>query len=131
MFKHSAFIENTPDMREWLESIGYELFKQGHVNENILYTEKNGIYFTSILGFNSLFPKMVDCRSNPQLFKAITAMREDSDVFQWFTDGKYWFYSLSDDFKNFGRIRPKGATNVMDSKDFHKATLEELKEHFK
>lgn len=123
MFKYSAFIENTPDMREWLESIGYELFKQGNVNEDILYTEKNGIYFTSILGFNSLFPKMVDCRSNPRLFKAITAIREDSDYMQWFYNSYDEKFELSDvpDIKVWGLY----ATQL------RKSTLEELKEHFK
>ena len=60
------------------------------------------------------------------LFLAIAALRDDTDKFQWFTDGDLWF-KCGDEVCNetieyylneYGR-------------KIHKATVDELIEHFK
>lgn len=143
-FKYSAFIENTPEMREWLRSIGY---CTKCVENDILFTTTRGEYaFLSNRnkGFLENDDSVLDCRSNPQLFKALTAVREDIDYMQWFvcdfenklipTEPMY----LSDK-KCFNGILIPYHKNLLLHEDgfhigsggFHKATLTELQEHFK
>ena len=52
-----------------------------------------------------------------ELFLAIPALRDDTDKYQWFTDGDLWF-KCGDEVCNEGR-------------KIHKATVNELIEHFK
>ena len=68
----------------------------------------------------------VDCGTNEELFLAIAALRDDTDKNQWFTDGDLWFKcgdgvcneTIEYYFNKYGR-------------KIHKATVEELIEHFK
>jgi hypothetical protein len=60
---------------------------------------------------------LVDCGANEELFLAIAALRDDTDKYQWFTDGDLWF-KCGDEVCNEGR-------------KIHKATVNELIEHFK
>ena len=62
----------------------------------------------------------IDCRNNPQLFRAVTAMRDDSDMWQYFTNGVKLILFDGDDFNEF----------YIKMNYYRKATLEELKEHF-
>ena len=90
-FKYSAFIENTPEMREWLESIGYEVVKKEDLQDRDIIRTGYPKGNIAIMYYNYHVPYLlsyakdiIDCRSNPQLFKAITAVRDDSDKDQWF-----------------------------------------------
>ena len=67
------------------------------------------------------FENSIDCGTNEELFLAIAALRDDSDNLQWFTDGNgYWQLCI-------GKFRyPNLAYEKV-----HKATVEELIEHFK
>lgn len=132
-FKYSAFIENTPEMREWLEKIGYTVLRF-FLNGKYLYakqctwsskdrTWKEPYYYTS----NDMNSNYIDCRSNPQLFKALTAVREDSDYMQWFVEDvnkeiyeEDWMLCTSVHFPNH---------EYYDT-SFHKANLIELIKHF-
>ena len=69
-------------------------------------------------------PKYVDCGENEELFLAIAALRDDSDIHQLFTDGIRWELCGVDNasYDGFGN-RYKSV--------FHKATVEELINHFK
>ena len=40
---------------------------------------------------SALCGKFVDCGTNEELFLAIAALRDDTDKYQWFTDGDLWF----------------------------------------
>lgn len=137
-YLHSAFIENTPDMREWLESIGYEKHIYFSNNTKYIYTEPELCKYFSIVSKLKKFlsDRCIDCTGNPQLFKAITAMREDSDKEQWFTDGKEFILCDREDWIDMISCLCSGGHYNYDrngelSKDFYKATLEELIEHFK
>lgn len=75
---------------------------------------------------SALCGKFVDCGTNEELFLAIAALRDDTDKYQWFTDGDLWF-KCGDEVCNetieyylnkYGR-------------KIHKATVNELIEHFK
>lgn len=57
----------------------------------------------------------IDCGENKELFLAVSALREDSDYRQWFTNGEDWFCSSE--------------TKISDN-SWRKATLEELIEYF-
>ena len=70
---------------------------------------------------------MIDCGTNEELFFAVAALRDDSDKFQYFTNGVFWIkcsqlelkHELDNNYEEFCVA------------DFHKATVQELIEHFK
>ena len=69
-------------------------------------------------------PSYIDCGKNEDLFLAIAALRGDSDIHQLFTDGIRWELCGVDNASYEGfRNRYKSV--------FHKATVEELINHFK
>ena len=69
----------------------------------------------------------IDCGTNEELFFAIASLRDDSDKFQYFTNGVFWIkcsqlelkHELDNNYEEFCVA------------DFHKVTVEELIEHFK
>ena len=72
----------------------------------------------------------IDCGTNEELFLAIAALRDDSDVYQYFVNEKGMFV-----FCNQSELK-----HVIDNSEdwwdysvseFHKATVAELIEHFK
>ncbi len=69
-------------------------------------------------------PHCIDCGENIALFLAIAALRDDSDYRQWFTYGEKWIQNKQNDIE----VIRYGAGNPI---NFHKATVEELIEHFK
>lgn len=119
-FKYSAFIENTPEMREWLEKLGYK----GYAGDHEFIIASDGHYSGTDLYMKVLYP-CVNCYSNPSLFKAVTAVREDSDKWQLFTDGVKWTLCYEESILMWRDIY-----NFPDKNLIHKATLTELKEHF-
>lgn len=151
-FKYRAFIENTPEMREWLEGIGYNIYSYNQEDKYINATcldeykfgeiEKEPIFETfNEEGLNTLY-NSINCLGNPSLFKAVTAVRDDSDMGQWFVSNekipgnyvpkpgfngnptidleKWWYYEWI--LSNLEKVS---------SHRYHKATREELIEHFK
>ena len=86
-FTTSCFIrKNTPELRKKLEELGYEL------SDHVKCRYTNEIYCYDKYCFSSFpldCPKdaMFDCGEKEQLFLALAAIREDSDEFQYFTDG--------------------------------------------
>ena len=133
-FKYSAFIENTPEMREWLKSIGW---KEKYVQDDsdIIVCASNTGMFSAIVKetqnwFESYSIECVDCRDNPDLFKAVTAIREDSDYMQWFyieglNDKEDWVISENDKFDWESDKLP------FEVYAYSKCDLSELQEYFK
>lgn len=127
MFKHSCFIENSKEAREWLESIGCceYIHPFGNDYPYLFFLSENGEYLADqIIENDPLIHEYINCLGNLPLFKALTVIRDDSDYMQWFTDGKEWQVSISDDaglaiWEKIYRTTP------------HKATKEELIEKFK
>lgn len=125
-FKYSCIGDNTKENKEHLKKVGY---KENLVDSEheLLYTQKypNGWFCNSIC--NTPIPNnIINCIGNPKLFQAVTAMRDDSDYMQWFTDGiDWWLCCFRDKFSDYIKINNKPAKN------YHKATLAELQEHFK
>ncbi len=127
-FTTPCFIrKNTEELRKKLEDIGYAA-KFSTKDHDVIYAEATfGVYFTML---SSNIPQLMnfayDCGENEALFLAIAALRDDIDKNQWFTDGYLWFEcgdEMCDEtieyyLNKYGR-------------KFHKATVEELINHFK
>lgn len=131
-FTTPCFIrKNTPELRKKLEELGYSKdYPEWTVDCSIIWA-----YQYPIKGFDTpnyviadsfdipfdkhsaLCGKFIDCGTNEELFLAIAALRDDTDKYQWFTDGDLWF-KCGDEVCNEGR-------------KIHKASVNELIEHFK
>ena len=134
-FLHSAFIENTPEARKWLESLGYEglAFFQGgkylyatsstHANAKHTWEEP---YFATTNSLNEVMSYgYINCLGNQSLFKAVTAMEDDSDYMQWYYNQYYNEWSICEQDNAFDYFKLDWMIHA------RKATLEELIEHFK
>ena len=127
-FKYSAFTENTHEMREWMEGIGIrpKIELAAHCQDELIIA-RNGYYIELPESLVLLYESdAIDCRNNPDLFQAVTAMREDSDYMQWFitTKGK-WVLSKYHKKKQWSKYSTGWKQTC------RKATLTELQEHFK
>ncbi len=71
--------------------------------------------------------RTVDCGTNEELFLAIAALRNDTDKNQWFTDGDKWILCPEIKFSTYWVYNDVDVNLDV----IHKATVNELIEHFK
>lgn len=134
-FTTPCFIrKNTQELRRGLEELGYEILNSGNTTLDAHNYDGNGSHKSIeegraiITSYGNLYGVIydidtvtkkgsIDCGTNEELFLAIAALRNDTDKYQWFTDGDLWF-KCGDEVRNEGR-------------KIHKATVNELIEHFK
>ena len=134
MFTQSCYIKkNTKELREKLKSLGYKLnhgkawgkylacFKTEDTNEYVFVGTTE-----SDLENMPNFAEAIDCRENEGLFLTIAALRDDTDINQWFTDGEMWKYSVFEHFTMDAWYARFG--NLINN--LHKATVEELIKRF-
>ena len=127
MFTQQCLIhKNTKEIINFLNEIGYTLYEgSDNFSKNVACSCKFNTYFT----FDDdeyVFPNIIDCKKNKELFFAVAALRDDSDKFQYFNNGVFWIkcsqlelkHELDNNYEDFCVA------------DFHKATVEELIEHF-
>ena len=120
------------------EVLRKSLFRMGYYEINV--SEKDDIYKslrtgTDTMGricrymqWNSEESKYcVDCGTNEELFLAIAALRDDSDIYQWFTEGEKWVRS---DIHNLIKYKEYFENTGFDYDKTHKASVEELVEYF-
>lgn len=97
-----------------------------------IFCVKDKWYWT---GFNPMGNyDLIDCGDNEELFKAVVAIRNDTDKNQWFASNYYnkdgepdsWGFCTEDDYKEFFGDCPY----IRNYDDYHKATVEELKKKF-
>ena len=69
----------------------------------------------------------INCEDNQDLFLALAALRNDSDIHQWFTDGEKWVIS---DIHSLLELKEYFQLIKFDYSKTHKATAEELIKHF-
>ena len=147
-FLQPCFIrKNTPELRKRLEELGYTngAWESPHFEYPYLMCFPNrkfglfkgeGFYMTEDdyrcdgerWTYNP--PKeYIDCGDNEELFIALAALRDDSDINQYFicdkvsfTLGKTYY---PDDYLYYQY------DEFFDKQNWHKATVEELIEHFK
>ena len=127
MFTQKCFIrKNTPELVKKLEELGYNVVSFGVINifneKPYLLSDTNG----GIYGMYDIEKGCIDCGTNTELFIAIASLRDDTDKFQYFTNGVFWIkcsqlelkHELDNNYEEFCVA------------DFHKATVQELIEHF-
>ena len=140
-FIQPCFIrKNTPELRKKLEELGYKPFGSvkyewdtgwGLSTDNRLGEfesfDNNGL--ENIIKCESPdYEDSIDCGTNEELFIAIASLRDDSDVNQYFfcdkvsfTLGKTYY---PDDYLYYQY------DEFFDKQNWHKATVEEIIEHF-
>ena len=140
-FTTPAFIrKNTLELRKRLERLGYKSLLSIEDGE-CLSTASNLENYHSIPAalFDDKDPYRtydcagrIDCGTNEDLFLAITALRDDTDDSQWFVypPENIWFICDDDDI-NYARENIKDSVQAAWFHCSHKATVEELIEHFK
>lgn len=136
--------KNTPELRKKLEELGYRLFGE-ELNEDLcIFTSPEcGLYNIEFFS-NIPHPEetdSIDCGTNEELFLAIAALRDDTNENQWFVADSPLSVSYDDTVGNDHYFtEPKGSVFFWDenwnhttiiSGNYHKATVEELIEHFK
>lgn len=130
-FTQSCFIrKNTPELRSNLERLGISvLMDKGDDTGGILVQYGVATNIWSKVAFKDLASNgVIDCGENEELFVVLAALRDDSDYMQWFVWGKRWMLWKYD----CNPHRTQSTTGI--SSVFirgHKATVEELMEHFK
>ena len=128
-FTQPCFIrKNTPKLRTKLEELDYNQIPNGRGIWNIpieelscLKTIDGDLY----CGVNGRWESIsIDCGTNEELFLALAALRDDSDYMQWFvTEKGEWVKCEREHFYQ------EHLTKTW--RTWHKATVEEIIEHFK
>lgn len=146
-FTTPCFIrKNTQGLRKKLEELGY-------FNDSPEWTNNCSIiwaYQYPMKGFDTpvyviadsfdvpfdkhsaLCGKFIDCGTNEDLFLAIAALRDDTDDNQLFTNGKGdWGIYRDGSDGGLPGMDFYGMPNDFDLSHYHKASVNELIEHFK
>lgn len=143
-FTTPCFIrKNTPELRKKLEKLGYKSRTISNNDKLYLATTANNVYAKYTIITNEMFDSVdphrtwncagrIDCGTNEELFLAIAALRDDTDDSQWFVypPENIWFICDDDDI-NYARENIKDSVQAAWFHCSHKATVEELIEHFK
>lgn len=137
MFTTKCFIrKNTPELRDKLEKLGYHICSCCKFKDNIwlhnFISDEHDRYEIHGLGAwdvednqeellnlfligNAEHPNpAIDCGDNEELFIAIASLRDDTDKYQWFTDGNITEMSTEDLPSKYMML------------EGHKCTVEEL-----
>lgn len=142
-FTTPCFIrKNTEELQKKLEELGYIKNSPAwtddcHIIWAYQYSHEKGFNIPHYVIANAfdipfdkhsiLCGKFIDCGTNEELFLAIAALRDDTDKLQWFTDGNKWIQCPDIKFSTYW------VYNNIDINlgTIHKATVEELINHFK
>lgn len=147
-FTTPCFIrKNTPELRKKLEELGYIKNSPKWTDDcNIVwayqYSEEKGFdtpHYVIANAFDIPFDKhsrlcgkFIDCGTNEELFLAIAALRDDTDDDQLFTNGKGdWGIYRDGSDGGLPGMDFYGMPNDFEIDNYHKATVNELIEHFK
>lgn len=131
-FTTPCFIrKNTPELRKKLEELGYSLETEWSGTRTIK-TYANGTCLQDMFfpeckwDVKDLFapPNAIDCGTNEALFLALAALNDSDDYMQFFVH--------NDNPYRWSLCQQKSAhLELPVTKDWHKATIVELMEHFK
>lgn len=135
-FTTQCFIhKNTDNIRNRLKEVGYKMLSP--IEYDNLECSDNWV--NDIKSLNDC--NGINCGFNEELFLAIAALRDDSNYMQWFITDSILSVSYSDSIGNDHYFtEPKGIMFFWDenwdnatiiSGRYHKATVNELIEHFK
>lgn len=139
-FTTPCFIKkNTPELRKKLEELGYKLNNGKWMGKYLAVFQiketKEWRYVASPewdLQNNPDIDASIDCGTNEELFLAIAALRDDTNNNQLFTNdkGDWGIYRDGSDGGLSG-MDFYGMPNDFEIDNYHKATVNELIEHFK
>ena len=135
-FTTPCFIrKNTDNIRNRLKEVGYKMLSP--IEYDNLECSDNWV--NDIKSLNDC--NGINCGFNEELFLAIAALRDDSNYMQWFITDSILSVSYGDSIGNDHYFtEPKGIMFFWDenwdnatiiSGRYHKATVDELIEHFK
>ena len=135
-FTTPCFIrKNTDNIRNRLKEVGYKMLSP--IEYDNLECSDNWV--NDIKSLNDC--NGINCGFNEELFLAIAALRDDSNYMQWFITDSILSVSYDDSIGNDHYFtEPKGIMFFWDenwdnatiiSGRYHKATVNELIEHFK
>lgn len=134
MFTQPCFIRrNTPELREELESLEIYEHPSGKAIGACLFVNR-GFYSSLPIGYTEEVDRAIDCGTNEKLFLALSALRDDIDINQWFIMDMPLIYKDINAGDWFLATDIKGGKHIgsqIDPLYCHKATPEELIEHFK
>lgn len=144
-FTTPCFIrKNTQELRRGLEEFGYNILNSGNTTLDAHNYDGNGSHKSIeegkaiITSYGNLYGVIynvdtvtkkgrIDCGTNEELFLAIAALRDDTDKYQWFTDGNKWILCPAIKFSTYWVYNDVDVNLDV----IHKATVNELIEHFK
>nr|DAM69639.1 MAG TPA: hypothetical protein [Caudoviricetes sp.] len=139
-FTTPCFIrKNTPELRKKLEELGYKLNNGKWMGKYLaafqIKETKEWRYVASPewdLQNNPDIDASIDCGTNEELFLAIASLRDDTNNNQLFTNdkGDWGIYRDGSDGGLSG-MDFYGMPNDFEIDNYHKATVNELIEHFK
>lgn len=139
-FTTPCFIKkNTPELRKKLEELGYKLNNGKWMGKYLaafqIKETKEWRYVASPewdLQNNPDIDASIDCGTNEELFLAIASLRDDTNNNQLFTNdkGDWGIYRDGSDGGLSG-MNFYGMPNDFEIDNYHKATVNELIEHFK
>jgi hypothetical protein len=89
-FTTSCFIrKNSKELQNKLADIGYKFtcFPSG---DALITENERSLAYIEKLSNVPYYGIEEDCGTNEELFLAIAALRDDSVIYQWFTDGEKW-----------------------------------------
>lgn len=127
-FTTPAFVlKNSPNLRKKLTELGYKVGNETYINDDFLAVDNNEMFGIDKPYLPEQCNGYIHCGTNESLFLAIAALRENTDKFQWFTDGDKWILCPEISFHTYW------VYNDIDVNigTIHKATVNELIEHFK
>ena len=144
-FTTPCFIrKNTQELRRGLEEFGYNILNSGNTTLDAHNYDGKGSHKSIeegkaiITSYGNLYGVVyyvdtitkkgrIDCGTNEELFLAIAALRDDTDKYQWFTDGDKWILCPKTKFSTYWVYYHID----VNTDTIHKATVNELIEHFK
>ena len=132
MFTTLCFIKkNTPELVTKLKKLGYKNDGLYYIDEKYICTIDDKILSKNYLIEIPDKARFNYCEIYEDLFLAIAALRNDSDKYQWFTDGKTWFECQYESIKEYRKEAKDNNYYSAWIYDCHKATVKELVEYFK
>lgn len=133
MFAQPCFIRNAnKNLIYFVSGLGYTpMYKTYRLNRegSNLVLEGGTWHFTD----SDNYPDCIDCGTNVSLFLALAALRDGNEKAQWFKENNsdLWVRCASLKFEFFEWRNINGVYEEVNLTDhFHKATVEELIEHF-
>lgn len=143
MFTNSCIVlKNTKSLRDKLEEFGYKIplcssYYEGRkrgllCRPNLAIGVPEDCDDFNLDEYLKNNPHIIDCGTNEDLFLALAASMDDEGYMQFFTDGKDFILCDRQDWIDMYSTLCSGGKYTMEELDkFHKATAQELIQHFK